>query len=728
MIPMAFFLATAANETFGGTLVDLSDTVSYAGASGGVRVDLSLAGPQSTLGSGSDTFISIENLTGSNFNDTLSGNAGNNVLNGGAGVDTVSYANALSAVTVSLGIAGIQNTIGAGFDQLSGFEALIGSRFDDNLTGSSSNDTIDGGVSLGFGTGNDVMDGGAGIDTVSYASATSGVNVSLSLAGIQNTVGAGFDTLMNFENLTGSNFNDTLSGNNGVNVLDGGAGIDTVSYANAGAGVTVTLGSVFAQVTGGAGIDTLFSFENLTGSSFNDTLSGNAGTNVLDGGAGIDTVTYANAGSGVTVSLGTALAQNTGGAGLDTLISFENLTGSSFNDTLSGNAGSNVLNGGAGIDTVSYANAGAGVTVSLSLTGAQNTVGAGFDTLSNFENLTGSNFNDTLLGNVGNNVLNGGTGIDTVSYANAGAAVTVSLGTSLSQNTVGAGFDTLSNFENLTGSNFNDTLLGNAGNNVLDGGVGIDTVSYANASAAVTVTLSLAGAQNTIGAGVDTLINVENLTGSNFNDTLLGNAGNNVLDGGAGVDTVSYINSSGAVTVSLATTAAQNTVGAGIDTLSNVENLLGSNFNDSLTGNGGNNALSGGSGADTLTGGGGADTLTGGAGVDRFRYEFASDSAYSPNTLAVSDRITDFDRSIGERIDLSAIDANTSLFGDQAFTWIGLIPFTPPILSQGQLGYQISGADLLLIGNTANSSGTPNFRLILENRATTGIIATDLVL
>jgi Ca2+-binding RTX toxin-like protein len=293
---------------------------------------------------------------------------------------------------------------------------------------------------------------------------------------------------------------------------------------------------------------------------------------------------------------------------------------------------------------------------------------------------------------------------------------------------VGAGFDTLSNFENLTGSNFNDTLLGNAGNNVLDGGVGIDTVSYANASAAVTVTLSLAGAQNTIGAGVDTLINVENLTGSNFNDTLLGNAGNNVLDGGAGVDTVSYINSSGAVTVSLATTAAQNTVGAGIDTLSNVENLLGSNFNDSLTGNGGNNALSGGSGADTLTGGGGADTLTGGAGVDRFRYEFASDSAYSPNTLAVSDRITDFDRSIGERIDLSAIDANTSLFGNQAFTWIGLIPFTPPILSQGQLGYQISGADLLLIGNTANSSGTPNFRLILENRATTGIIATDLVL
>ena len=356
-------------------------------------------------------------------------------------------------------------------------------------------------------------------------------------------------------------------------------------------------------------------------------------------------------------------------------------------------------------------------------------IGSRFD-----DNLTGSSNNDTIDGGVslgvgvGNDVMNGGAGIDTVSYASATSGVNVSLSLASIQNTLGAGFDTLMNFENLTGSNFNDTLSGNAGSNVLNGGAGIDTVSYTNAGAGVTVSLSLTGAQNTLGAGFDTLSNFENLTGSNFNDTLLGNAGNNVLDGGAGDDTVSYINSSAAVTVSLATSAAQNTGGAGIDTLIRVERLIGSNFNDRLTGDGANNVLSGSSGADTLTGGGGADTLTGGAGVDRFRYEFASDSAYSPNTLAVSDRITDFDRSIGERIDLSAIDANTSLFGDQAFTWIGLIPFTPPILSQGQLGYQISGADLLLIGNTANSSGTPNFRLILENRATTGIIATDLVL
>ena len=79
-------------------------------------------------------------------------------------------------------------------------------------------------------------------------------------------------------------------------------------------------------------------------------------------------------------------------------------------------------------------------------------------------------------------------------------------------------------------------ISGNAGNNILDGGAGIDTVSYASAAAAVTVNLASTVAQNTVGAGTDTLLNFENLTGSNFNDTLTGNAGNNVLNGGAGAD------------------------------------------------------------------------------------------------------------------------------------------------------------------------------------------------
>ena len=67
----------------------------------------------------------------------------------------------------------------------------------------------------------------AGSDTASYADATAGVTVSLAIAAAQNTIGAGVDTLVNFENLTGSNFNDTLTGNSVANILNGGAGNDT---------------------------------------------------------------------------------------------------------------------------------------------------------------------------------------------------------------------------------------------------------------------------------------------------------------------------------------------------------------------------------------------------------------------------------------------------------------------------------------------------------------------
>jgi Ca2+-binding RTX toxin-like protein len=92
-------------------------------------------------------------------------------------------------------------------------------------------------------------------------------------------------------------------------------------------------------------------------------------------------------------SHGEFLATGHGGGGNaqgDTLFNIENLTGSAFNDTLEGNAGNNVLAGGVGIDLASFEHAAAGVNVSLAVTAAQNTLGAGTDTLSGFENLTGS--------------------------------------------------------------------------------------------------------------------------------------------------------------------------------------------------------------------------------------------------------------------------------------------------------------------------------------------------
>ena len=165
----------------------------------------------------------------------------------------------------------------------------------------------------------------------------------------------------------------------------------------------------------------------------------------------------------------------------------------------------------------------------------------------------------------------------------------------------------------------------------------------------------------------DTLINIENLIGSAFDDTLEGNGGNNVLVGGAGIDTISYEHAASGVAVSLATTSAQNTGGAGNDTVSGFENLIGSDFSDVLTGSAAVNVIDGGDGNDVIRGGGGGDDLTGGAGNDRFLLGAVSDS-----TPAGSDFIQDFIHG-EDKLDFSAIDANTSgkAKGDQAFLFGG---------------------------------------------------------
>ena len=107
------------------------------------------------------------------------------------------------------------------------------------------------------------------------------------------------------------------------------------------------------------------------------------------------------------------------------------------------------------------------------------------------------------------------------------------------------------------------------------------------------------------------------LSGLAGEDVLEGGDGNDTLDGGTGIDTASYASAARGVSVSLAVTGAQDTGGAGIDTLVSIENLTGSAFdNDILTGNAGANALSGGAGDDILIGGAGADTLLGGDGDD----------------------------------------------------------------------------------------------------------------
>jgi Ca2+-binding RTX toxin-like protein len=164
---------------------------------------------------------------------------------------------------------------------------------------------------------------------------------------INSTTGAlAFVTAPNFEAPTDAGVNNVYDVT--VQVSDGNGGIDTQAIAVAVqdvAGVTIN-GTNQAQTLTGTGENDI-----INGRGGNDTLQGLGGNDTLNGGAGTDTATYAASVAGVSVSLATGLGSG-GDAQGDTLINFENLTGSDFNDILEGNSGSNVLNGGGGADTL----------------------------------------------------------------------------------------------------------------------------------------------------------------------------------------------------------------------------------------------------------------------------------------------------------------------------------------------------------------------------------------
>ena len=196
----------------------------------------------------------------------------------------------------------------------SGNDVVTANNDGDTIYGGGGNDTLMGGAGndyLDGGPGNDYLDGGPGYDVASYAAATSGVNVDLSLSGPQNTSGGVTDTLVNIEYLFGSAYDDTLSGD-GVHstYLSGGAGNDTLIAG------------------GGAG--------SLYGGDGNDVLVGGPGNDYLDGGPGYDVASYAAATSGVNVDLSLSGPQNTSGGVTDTLVNIEYLFGSAYDDTLSG--------------------------------------------------------------------------------------------------------------------------------------------------------------------------------------------------------------------------------------------------------------------------------------------------------------------------------------------------------------------------------------------------------
>ncbi len=314
-----------------------------------------------------------------------------------------------------------------------------------------------------------------------------------------------------------------------------------------------------------------------------------------------------------------------GGGGDDLLVGGDGedvLFGEAGDDVLIGGTGEDYLDGGAGSDTADFSQSHAAVHANLE--DYEATVDGEHDHLVNIENLTGSGFDDHLTGDANANVLSGGSGDD---YLDGGAGDDVLIG--------GAGDDTL------YGGAGVDVLIGGTGEDYLDGGAGSDTADFSQSHAAVHANLE--DYEATVDGEHDHLVNIENLTGSGFDDhltgdananvlsggsgddyldggagddVLIGGAGDDTLYGGAGVDTAVFADASQGVDANLAEGQA---TGDGADSLRGVENLTGSAHDDTLTGDYQSNVLAGGSGSDTLSGGGGSDTLRGEAGDDTFR-------------------------------------------------------------------------------------------------------------
>lgn len=690
------------------------DTASYLYSKKSIEARLSTYLYNPSLGY--DTLINIENLTGSNYNDRLSGDGGNNVIDGGLGTDTASYAYALNAVTINLAIIGPQDTSSEGFDTLISIENLTGSYRNDTLTGNSSNNTIDGGEGddiIDGGEGSDTLIGGEGSDTY-YVDNVNDIVKESSFSSSLEYTDIVYSKLANYtlaeaiengriittenSNLTGNDSNNILYAGTGNNALNGGNGIDTASYIYANNAITINLTSTTPQATGGSGLDTLISIENLTGSNYDDKLTGNTLNNKLRGGLGNDEL---NGSTGADNMIGgdgsdTYFVDNTGDVvsetnadlatgGTDTVNSYlsqytlvsnvengrvlasgaANMTGNSLNNLIFAGAGNNVLSGSSGNDTLSYLYASSAVTVSLANTAAQATGGSGADTLSAFENLNGSNYNDNLTGDAANNKLRGGLGNDVLNG--------------------GAGAD------NMVGGDGSDTYyVDNAG----------DVVSETNADAGIGGIDSVLSnlASYVLGANIENgrilAIGTANLTGNTLGNVLTAGNGNNVLNGGDGIDTASYAYATSAVTINLANTSAQATGGSGSDTLISIENLVGSNYNDTLTGNAASNKLNGGAGNDRLIGGAGRDVLVGGSGNDIFEFGSLADTGLTSDSWDV---INDFVRGT-DKIDLSKLDANTATSGDNTFNMIidGAAAFTA--------ARQLKLLDGVLYGNTDGDS------------------------
>jgi hypothetical protein len=554
-------------------------------------------------------------------------------------------------------------------------DVLIGGNNSDELFGAGGDDLLVGGAS------GDSFGGGDGTDTVSYASASSGVIV----GGYSQLPDDGLgDTFESIEIIIGSAHNDqfTTSGDTyyrggdgadtffayGTGPLEGGGGADTfddegnglsITYQNADGGVVAHTDNPQPNTGDAAGDIFYGSVSSLTGSEFddelsspsaslfglggNDLLQGGLNSNTFDGGEGSDTASYANAGGGIRASLGGS-SGNTGEAAGDTYTSVENLTGSDFNDVLFGDAKANVLNGGARADRL------------VGQKGDSLLGGAGADALvvtGSPARIDGGSERDTLTIAAGADVVFTAdtiSGIETI-LIRAGATL------DLSAVEEAAGTIRLSGSSSVTtrvkGSQGNDTISA-------DGGVG-------------GVTVEIAGGEG------DDLVRLQ------------GRLGQLEVSGGFGQDTLVIGDTNGWLATPVEILSAnESSVGFGFETviLRDGARLNLSNVSDApdrivlrttedgfafLRASGGDDLILGGDGQDYMVGSHGADTMSGGANADLFVFRSLEEMANAES--GATDFIRDFSHLEGDQIDLHNM-FNIETESPYEFSFIGTDAFT----------------------------------------------------
>ena len=437
------------------------------------------------------------------------------------------------------------------------------------------------------------------------------------------------------------------------------------------------VGTIFADTLSGKIGD-----DELQGAGGDDILIGGVGADKLYGGSGQDTASYIDAGGRVTASL-QAPAINTGDASGDIYDSIENLTGSTFDDTLIGDDGQNVLNGRDGRD---------------SLVG-----GKGDDILIGGDSATDTENDDTLDGGIGVDTLDGGKGNDTYYVDNAADKIIETVGAGSDVVIASASYALEEGIEieelravagsaaiDLTGNEFVNKLYGNVGDNILDGGLEADTLqgyagndTYIIDHAGDTV-IEAAGDDQ----GFDKVIigsdfqadhtyrltayeNVEalealnsagdvNLTGNSGANLIQGNDGKNILDGGsAGLDTLIGGKGDDTYIIRDSIDIIREEAGEGNDTARVLTSSyeLGKNLSIeiikadtsggvsdfALIGNNLANTIEGSDGNDELDGGGSSndagDRLIGGAGNDTYHVRRSHDIIVEADGMGSEDRI-----------------------------------------------------------------------------------------